>query len=225
MDTRPVGMRWSAVIALLGSLASMPALAQVTQQQQSAIRGSCRSDFMSNCSGVTPGGKEALQCLQRNVEKLSPACKTAVSATIPAAPAAPAPPPPPAPAAAAPPPPAPVAAPAAPPPPPAVAQPAAKPAPASTPSTPRAAPAPKPAVAATPPASAPAAAPAPPPPPATLRQATVPELLTVRRRCSTDIEVHCRSVPPGDGRIVTCLAAQEPALSPGCKGALAPLKN
>ena len=66
--------------------------AQVTAEQQSAIRASCRSDFMSKCSGVTPGGKDALVCLQKNVASLSPACKTAVSATIPApAQAAPAP--------------------------------------------------------------------------------------------------------------------------------------
>ena len=39
---------------------------------------------MSKCSGVTPGGKDALNCLQKNVASLAPACKTAVSATIPA---------------------------------------------------------------------------------------------------------------------------------------------
>ena len=71
-----------------------PALAQQpTQAQRDAIRASCRSDFMANCSSVTPGGKEALECLLRNREKLSPACNTAVSAVVPAqqAPAAAAP--------------------------------------------------------------------------------------------------------------------------------------
>ena len=38
---------------------------------------------MSNCSGVTPGGAEALQCLQRNVAKLSPGCQSAVNALAP----------------------------------------------------------------------------------------------------------------------------------------------
>jgi len=60
------------------------ATAQVTAEQQSAIRSNCRSDFMSKCSGVTPGGKDALMCLQKNIASLSPGCKTAVSATIPA---------------------------------------------------------------------------------------------------------------------------------------------
>ena len=44
------------------------AQAQVTSAQQSAIKASCRSDFMAKCSGVTPGGKDALACLQKNVE-------------------------------------------------------------------------------------------------------------------------------------------------------------
>src|SRR5437763_4332223 len=67
-------------------IAALPggANAQITAEQQSAIRANCRSDFTSKCSGVTPGGKDALVCLQKNVASLSPGCKTAVSATIPA---------------------------------------------------------------------------------------------------------------------------------------------
>jgi hypothetical protein len=66
------------LIAAFGGAAT----AQVTADQQSAIRNSCRSDFSSKCAGVTPGGKDALACLQKNVASLAPACKTAVSATI-----------------------------------------------------------------------------------------------------------------------------------------------
>src|SRR3569832_2400675 len=69
--------------------AAATAQAQVTSAQQSAMRSNCRSDFMSHCSGVTPGGKAALKCLQQNVDKLSGGCQTAVRATMPApAPAA-----------------------------------------------------------------------------------------------------------------------------------------
>jgi len=79
---------------LAGALVALnlcPAAAQQpTPAQRDAIRASCRSDFMTNCSSVTPGGKEALECLLRNQAKLSPACNTAVSA-IAAPPAAPAP--------------------------------------------------------------------------------------------------------------------------------------
>ena len=68
------------VIAALASSAN----AQITSAQQSAMKQSCRSDFMAKCSGVTPGGKEALACLQKNVASLSPACQQAVNATMPA---------------------------------------------------------------------------------------------------------------------------------------------
>jgi hypothetical protein len=36
------------------------ATAQPTQEQQSAIRSNCRSDYVSHCSSVKPGGIEAL---------------------------------------------------------------------------------------------------------------------------------------------------------------------
>ena len=78
----------AAVVALTTS-----ATAQITKEQQSALRANCRSDFMSHCSGVTPGGKDALMCLQKNVASLSSGCQTAVRATMPAEkPAAAAPP-------------------------------------------------------------------------------------------------------------------------------------
>ena len=50
-----------------------------TAQQTNAIRAACRSDFVSRCSGVQPGGAKALQCLQRNAARLSPPCKSAVA--------------------------------------------------------------------------------------------------------------------------------------------------
>jgi hypothetical protein len=56
---------------------------QPTQAQRDEIRNSCRSDFMSNCSSVTPGGAEALHCLQQNSARLSSACRNAVNAISP----------------------------------------------------------------------------------------------------------------------------------------------
>jgi hypothetical protein len=89
-----------ALIGVLAVSVLSPAQAQQpTPAQTDAVRQSCRSDFMADCTGVQPGTREALQCLQHNVAKLSPSCKTAVRATMPAPPpaaAAPAPPPPPA---------------------------------------------------------------------------------------------------------------------------------
>ena len=50
-----------------------PAAAQQpTEAERDAIRSACRSDFMTHCASVQPGGKEALECLLRNDSKLSP---------------------------------------------------------------------------------------------------------------------------------------------------------
>lgn len=53
---------------------------QPTTAQRDAIRSSCRSDFMAKCSGIEPGGKAALECLERNRDGLSASCKTAIDA-------------------------------------------------------------------------------------------------------------------------------------------------
>ena len=80
-----------ACCAMLLPLSIAGVSAQPTREQQEAIRQSCRSDYMANCMSVKPGGLEALQCLQRNLGKLSPACRTAVNAAAPkAAPTGPA---------------------------------------------------------------------------------------------------------------------------------------
>ena len=207
--------------------AAATAQAQVTSAQQSAMRSNCRSDFMSHCSGVTPGGKDALMCLQKNVDKLSGGCQTAVRATMPApAPAAaaakpaepapkaaeapPAPPAPPPAAAAVPPPPAP---PAPPPqvkvatPPPAAIKPAMR-KPAAAMAAP-AAPPPAPTVAAAPPAAPPAG-----PDPAKLK--------ALKFTCRADFRRLCKHVPEGP-EAFACLEAHRARLSPNCRTSVADL--
>ncbi len=94
-------LRFRLLAGLFLALTIDPLAAQQpTEAQRDAIRASCRSDFIANCSGVTPGGKEALECLLRNASSLSESCKAAVNAVAekpaapvaaPAEPAAPAP--------------------------------------------------------------------------------------------------------------------------------------
>jgi hypothetical protein len=77
-------LRYLAFAGLLLALSYEQAAAQQpTQAQRDAIRAACRSDFMANCSGIQPGGKEAFECLLRNDAKLSPSCRTAVNAAAP----------------------------------------------------------------------------------------------------------------------------------------------
>jgi hypothetical protein len=208
-----------AVLGVTISVFAADAQAQITDAQKSAIRSSCRSDFMASCSSVTPGGVEALQCLQRNESKLSGSCRSAVSATTAAEkPAAP-----------------PAAAPAAA----STAAPAAKPAPAkptaapkpTTASAPPAAgtqqPAKKPPAARTTPKATTAAVPAapadagPPPPPPLPNWTQIPPRfeLQVVRSCRPEVRTIC-ALPAGGGRILNCLATNQANVSAGCSDAL-----
>lgn len=60
--------------------AAAAAAKQPTSAQVSAIRSACRSDYPKVCAGVPTGGAPALQCLEKNKGKLSPACEKAVAA-------------------------------------------------------------------------------------------------------------------------------------------------
>lgn len=234
-------LRLDRAIAALALIAlCSPAMAQQpTQQQIDAIRSNCRSDFLSNCSGVPRGGPEAVRCLKDHLAQLSPGCHTAVSAITPA----------PAPKVAAP-----TPAPAAP-----AAAPAAPPAPAATAATTAAPPAP--AAPATPPAAQPTTASAPPPPATTKKVPPAPPKaaqpaapqpnraaaatalaappapaaqpasllplpplpprvrLMIVRTCGAEHRALCANLPAGGG-IVECLAEHGEALSPRCRDAI-----
>jgi hypothetical protein len=82
-------------------------------------------------------------------------------------------------------------------------------------------PAPAPAAAAPPPAAAAPAAPT----PVVVVPTSPLERMSVARACTADRDVHCKLIPPGDGRIVVCLMQHEPALTPTCKAALAKLRR
>jgi hypothetical protein len=86
MFTRCIGTRRLAALAILASSITIvsPAVAQQPRPEQiETIRQACRSDFVSHCSSIQPGGPEALQCLQRNAAQLSPACSSAINAAAP----------------------------------------------------------------------------------------------------------------------------------------------
>jgi hypothetical protein len=185
-------------LAALAATAVTQASAQVTSAQQSAIKASCRSDFMAKCSGVTPGGKDALACLQKNVAGLSPACQTAVSATLP--PPAPAPKAPAPAAAAVPPAPADTAA----------APAANEPPPTETASAPAvAAPPPKAAVVAKPAKTAAVSTAAAPP--------TAAQQSAMKQACRSDFMSHCSGVTPGGKDALVCLQRNVAGLSAACK--------
>src|SRR5580704_11765734 len=84
---RSVAARNVAALALLALpvAVAVPAAAQPSPEQIETLRQACRSDFIAHCVGVQPGGREALQCLERNRAQLSGACGSAVGAVVPRA--------------------------------------------------------------------------------------------------------------------------------------------
>jgi len=56
------------------------AATQPSSAQVSAIKSACRGDYPKVCASVPPGGAPALECLEKNKTKVSPACATAINA-------------------------------------------------------------------------------------------------------------------------------------------------
>ena len=84
---RRIGTREVAALAALALSIAMaePSAGQPSPEQIDTIRQACRSDYIAHCSSVQPGGREALQCLERNAAQLSTECGSAVSAAVPKA--------------------------------------------------------------------------------------------------------------------------------------------
>ena len=61
--------------------AAAPAAAkQPSSAQAAAVKSACRADYPKVCASVPPGGAPALECLEKNKAKVSPACEKAVTA-------------------------------------------------------------------------------------------------------------------------------------------------
>ncbi|MCK1493603.1 hypothetical protein IVB14_25160 [Bradyrhizobium sp. 180] len=56
------------------------AATQPSSAQVAAVRSACRADYPKVCASVPPGGAPALECLEKNKAKVSPACQSALSA-------------------------------------------------------------------------------------------------------------------------------------------------
>jgi hypothetical protein len=79
--SRQIALRIALFLCVLGATADLATAQQPTKGQETALRSSCRRDFMMHCLRVKPRGpRAALACLQRNAASLSAKCRTAVSA-------------------------------------------------------------------------------------------------------------------------------------------------
>lgn len=80
-----VAALWSLSVMIVLATAMSAISQQPTDEQRNAIRSACRSDYEANCASVPPGGAASLQCLQKNMSKLSGSCQQAVKVIEPAA--------------------------------------------------------------------------------------------------------------------------------------------
>jgi hypothetical protein len=77
--------KFCSLVVLLGLVlsAGQAAAQQPTSAQASAIRSSCRGDYMNVCASVPTGGMAALQCLQQHSGQVSTGCQSALAAVTP----------------------------------------------------------------------------------------------------------------------------------------------
>jgi hypothetical protein len=69
-----------AAAAAPKAAAAAAAAKQPSSAQVAAVKSACRADYPKVCASVPPGGAPALECLEKNKAKVSPACEKAVSA-------------------------------------------------------------------------------------------------------------------------------------------------
>lgn len=74
-DAAPAAAKPAAAPSPKAAAAKQPSSAQIA-----AVKSACRADYPKVCASVPPGGAPALECLEKNKAKVSPACEKAVSA-------------------------------------------------------------------------------------------------------------------------------------------------
>lgn len=82
-ETAPAAPKAEATPAAKPAAAPAPKAAaakQPTSAQAAAVKSACRADYPKVCASVPPGGAPALECLEKNKAKVSPACEKAVTA-------------------------------------------------------------------------------------------------------------------------------------------------
>ncbi|QIO36860.1 cysteine rich repeat-containing protein [Bradyrhizobium sp. 1(2017)] len=83
-ETAPAAPKADAAPAAKPAAAAAPKAAAAAKQpssaQVAAVKSACRADYPKVCASVPPGGAPALECLEKNKAKVSPACEKAVSA-------------------------------------------------------------------------------------------------------------------------------------------------
>lgn len=61
------------------TLLAATAFAQPANHNSSGMREACAADIATHCAGVQPG-QQTMQCVQKNADKMSDGCKSAMAA-------------------------------------------------------------------------------------------------------------------------------------------------
>jgi hypothetical protein len=68
-------MRMTAIVAAI-----LAGLSSTAMAQTAAERAACRSDFIKLCPGTRPGGGRGLECLAKQKDQVSEACRKVLEA-------------------------------------------------------------------------------------------------------------------------------------------------
>ncbi|MGY8704340.1 cysteine rich repeat-containing protein [Bradyrhizobium sp. 18BD] len=74
-EAAPAAEPKPAAAAPKAAAAKQPSSAQIA-----TVKSACRADYPKVCASVPPGGAPALECLEKNKARVSPACEKAVTA-------------------------------------------------------------------------------------------------------------------------------------------------
>jgi hypothetical protein len=72
-------MRFSSTVLGL----AIALFASAAMAQTAAERAACMPDYQKYCSGVEPGGGRVIECLAKQLDKLTPECRKIVEAHAP----------------------------------------------------------------------------------------------------------------------------------------------
>jgi hypothetical protein len=74
---------WEVAVRLILAVFAVAFFSTAAMAQTAAERAACMADFEKYCTGVMPGGGRIIQCLAKQMDKLTPECRRIVQSHAP----------------------------------------------------------------------------------------------------------------------------------------------
>jgi hypothetical protein len=74
---------WEVAVRLIVAVFAGAFFSTAAMAQTAAERTACMADFEKYCAGVIPGGGRVIECLAKQVDKLTPECRKVVQSHAP----------------------------------------------------------------------------------------------------------------------------------------------